>query len=112
LNLTLGGDVVNDIVGIGAGHAYFYLKDIAPLTLGYDFLKTPFFLMRLIDKKNPVSSGPTARPVERRVRDPQFVPLTQLGRSASYREGTTENNQDEQSGNMFRSISNQEPTWD
>jgi Derlin-2/3 len=43
-SLITGGDIISDIVGIAAGHLYYYLKDLAPLQQRLDTLKTPQFL--------------------------------------------------------------------
>ena len=43
-SVVTGGDIVGDIVGIAAGHLYYYIKDLAPINHQLDILKTPQFL--------------------------------------------------------------------
>jgi len=44
LSVVTGGDILSDIIGIVAGHIFYFLKDIVPIQYQYDFLKTPGFL--------------------------------------------------------------------
>jgi hypothetical protein len=44
ISVVTGGDILADIIGIAAGHLYFYLKDMTPIHHGLDLLKTPQFL--------------------------------------------------------------------
>lgn len=44
LSVLTGGDIISDIIGIIAGHLYYFLKDILPIQYNYDILKTPSFL--------------------------------------------------------------------
>lgn len=44
LSVLTGGDIISDIIGIIAGHIYYFLKDIVPIQYNYDILKTPAFL--------------------------------------------------------------------
>ena len=47
-----------DLIGIAVGHTYIFLKDILPQTHGYNFLKTPEFIKKLvIDLINRGSGG-------------------------------------------------------
>jgi hypothetical protein len=41
LSLTAGGDIIDDIKGILAGHLYYFFKDITPINYSLDPLKTP-----------------------------------------------------------------------
>lgn len=43
-SLLSGGNIVSDIIGIVAGHLYFYFKDIAPVSHQMNLLKTPQYL--------------------------------------------------------------------
>ena len=43
-SLITGGDIVSDLIGIAAGHLFYYLKDLAPINHNLDLLKTPGFL--------------------------------------------------------------------
>jgi len=58
LSVLTGGDLLGDIVGIIAGHIYYYLKDIVPVTFKKDYLITPNFVKRYLD--NPRLFQPRA----------------------------------------------------
>ena len=40
----MGGDPTPNIVGIGAGHLYYFCVEVLPKTKGVEFIKTPEFL--------------------------------------------------------------------
>ena len=44
--MLTGGDILGDIIGIVAGHIYYYLKDVVPLQFRKDYLITPNFMRR------------------------------------------------------------------
>jgi hypothetical protein len=44
LSIVTGGDPFHDLIGIAAGHTYIYLKEVLPVTYGYNILKTPKFI--------------------------------------------------------------------
>ena len=58
LSVLTGGDLLGDIVGIIAGHTYYYLKDLVPINFRKDVLLTPGFVVRYLD--NPDFFRPTA----------------------------------------------------
>lgn len=41
MSILTGGDPFKDLIGIAAGHTYFYIKTILPLSHGHNLLKTP-----------------------------------------------------------------------
>jgi hypothetical protein len=45
--LLIGGDVWADVVGLAAGHLYFFLADVVPLEYGINLIKTPNFFRRV-----------------------------------------------------------------
>lgn len=49
LSVITGGDLLGDIVGIIAGHTYYYLKDLVPINFRKDYLITPGFVARYLD---------------------------------------------------------------
>jgi Derlin-2/3 len=51
--LLIGGDVWADVVGLAAGHMYFFLADVVPLEYGFHILKTPAFLNRRQERPQP-----------------------------------------------------------
>lgn len=54
-SLLLSGQLpVADLIGIGAGHAYYYLMDVYPLLYGSHPLKTPTILVRLLNPPEPI----------------------------------------------------------
>lgn len=48
-SMITGGNIIGDLIGIAAGHVYYFLKDICPIVYGYDILKTPQFLYKLFN---------------------------------------------------------------
>jgi len=48
LTILLGGDVWSDLLGLGAGHIYYFLKDVVPLEYGSRVLRTPAVFARLL----------------------------------------------------------------
>jgi Derlin-2/3 len=50
LSLLMGGDIWKDIVGLAAGHVYYFVKDILPLEYKVDILRTPRFFLLLVNK--------------------------------------------------------------
>lgn len=59
MDLISGGSVWNGIVGIIIGHLYYFLKDVAPLIYGREFLVTPKFVVDWVER---LSKG---RPADR-----------------------------------------------
>ena len=50
LAILTGGDPFADLIGIGAGHTYFYLKNEAPTAHGINPLQTPRWVERVVTK--------------------------------------------------------------
>lgn len=48
----LGQSIVDDIIGIIAGHAYYFAADMLPKTHGINLIHTPAFLYRWIPRQN------------------------------------------------------------
>ena len=57
-HLFTGGNPLNDLIGVAAGHTYIYLKTILPDSHGYDLVKTPSFMHSLVLKLNSVGQDP------------------------------------------------------
>lgn len=51
----------NDIIGILAGHTYFYFKNVYTKTSGSDPLRTPIFLENLLGNRNPTNRATNSR---------------------------------------------------
>lgn len=51
-HLLTGHNPFSDLIGVAAGHSYIYLKMVLPESHGYDLLKTPKLIERLVDKIN------------------------------------------------------------
>ena len=49
LNIIMGGDPFKELIGIAAGHLYIYLKVVLPLTKGYNPLKTPRQIVKMVE---------------------------------------------------------------
>ena len=50
-NFVVGGDIVSDLLGIAAGHVYYFVQEVLPTTesplKGYRLLQTPGFMYSL-----------------------------------------------------------------
>jgi len=57
-NFLLGGFPLMQIVGVLAGHIYFYIKNVWPARGGYDFLQVPQFMYSLFPRQGrPTFTG-------------------------------------------------------
>ena len=61
-HLFTGGNPLNDLIGVAAGHTYIYLKTILPDSHGYDLIKTPGFMHKLVFKLNSMGQDPRQAP--------------------------------------------------
>lgn len=50
LSILTGGDPFTDLIGIAAGHTFIFLKLTLPASHGYNFLKTPGFIEKIVNK--------------------------------------------------------------
>ena len=50
LNIVSGGAIYDNIIGIIAGNAYYVLADALPISKNLKLLKTPIFLVDLLEK--------------------------------------------------------------
>lgn len=48
IRVLMGGNIMDDLLGLLAGHIYFMLKEQIPQEYGYDLAKTPEFIRKLI----------------------------------------------------------------
>ena len=104
---------MSDLVGIAAGHLYFYLKDLSPINHATDILKTPQFLVNYFDRPRassrvaPVSEGPI-RSVNNQNASGSFGAnsSTQSTQSATYRAAGGEG-----TGNEFRPFQGRGSSW-
>ncbi|CAG9335248.1 unnamed protein product [Blepharisma stoltei] len=48
IRVLMGGNIMDDLIGLLAGHIYYMLKEQIPQEYGYDLAKTPDFFRRLI----------------------------------------------------------------
>lgn len=83
---------MGDLVGIVAGHLYYYLKDIVPLTFRKDFLVTPGFVIRYLD--NP------------RLYQPQYAANFIGNRNSNTNENNTNNNNNNNDGGFSNRLNN------
>ena len=60
-HLFTGGNPFNDLIGVVVGHTYIFLKTILPGTHGYDLLKTPGFVVSMVERLNRIG-GPQQGP--------------------------------------------------
>jgi len=51
-HLLTGHNPFSDLIGVAAGHTYIYLKMVLPESHGYDLIKTPKLIEKLVDKIN------------------------------------------------------------
>lgn len=73
LSLLTGGNLLSDIIGIAAGHFYYFLKDVCPIQYRKDYLITPDFVRRWFQNVGR-------------------VPLNNTGSSGSFSSQQTNNN--------------------
>jgi hypothetical protein len=108
--MITGGDIFSDLIGIAAGHIYFFFKDLAPLNFGWDILKTPQILINYFDRGNArisqtsSQSQQTFRTVNNQNSSGNFGNQSQP--SSSFRQEGNEG-----SGNRFRPFSGQGSSW-
>ena len=57
LSVLTAGDPISDLIGIGAGHTYIFLKTILPVSHGYNLLKTPGAIERLVKAMENWANG-------------------------------------------------------
>ena len=50
MSVLTGGDPFNDLIGIAAGHTYIFFKMTLPVSHGYDLLKTPKFVEKIVNE--------------------------------------------------------------
>ena len=50
LNIVSGGGIYDNIIGIITGNIYYVLKDVLPVSKNLNILKTPKFLVDLVEK--------------------------------------------------------------
>jgi len=51
-HLFTGGNPLNDLIGVAAGHTYVFLKTILPDSHGYKMIETPSMMITLVNKLN------------------------------------------------------------
>ncbi len=44
--MLMGGSIWGDLLGLGSGHIYYYLKEVLPQEYGHSWIKAPAFLQR------------------------------------------------------------------
>ncbi|XP_078428165.1 DERLIN-1 [Wolffia australiana] len=50
LDMIFGSPILPDLLGIIAGHVYYFLSILHPLATGQNFLKTPLWMQRLVGR--------------------------------------------------------------
>ena len=50
MSILTGGSPFDDLIGIAAGHTYIFLKMTLPVSHGYDLLKTPNWMTRIVNE--------------------------------------------------------------
>lgn len=77
LRLLMGNSIVGPLVGIAAGHLYYFLVDILPNSHGMELIKTPEFCVNIIEQLTGFSQpslagrGSTGPPAARNENGPQ-----------------------------------------
>ena len=61
-HLFTGGNPLNDLIGVAAGHTYYFLKNILPESHGYNLIKTPGFMHTIVNKLNTMGADPRQAP--------------------------------------------------
>jgi hypothetical protein len=62
LHLFTGGSVFEDLIGLAVGHLYYFLTSVLPDSHGYEVLKTPSLVHRIVQKLNEWQGDPPAPP--------------------------------------------------
>jgi len=62
-HLFTGGNPFSDLVGVAAGHTYYYLKHVLPESHGYNLLKTPSWIDYVTKKLKVWAEGEQPRRV-------------------------------------------------
>lgn len=89
LHFVLGGGFMADLIGVAAGHAFLFVKDVLPTTHQQRWLETPLWLQRRFPQPTTrvASFGPEVHPY-----DPRFQTnrrsTTQQSEGASHKWGT------------------------
>ncbi|KAF4733902.1 ER-associated protein degradation protein [Perkinsus olseni] len=58
--MLMGGDIWMDVLGLGAAHIYYFLRDVVPMEYGKDYLKTPEFMNKLMVRAGAGQPGAAA----------------------------------------------------
>ncbi|KAF4722818.1 ER-associated protein degradation protein [Perkinsus olseni] len=58
--MLMGGDIWMDVLGLGAAHIYYFLRDVVPMEYGRDYLKTPEFMNKLMVRAGAGQPGAAA----------------------------------------------------
>jgi hypothetical protein len=114
LSIVTGGDLLSDIIGIGAGHLYFYLKDMAPLHHGMDILKTPQFLYIYINPRVNYFDrrpGPRSNNVSQVNNPNASSSFGNSGPQQPPREQSSFRQEPQERGNAFTPFSGRGNTW-
>lgn len=48
LRMLMGGGVIDDLLGLVAGHVYYVLRETVPQQYGWELLRTPQFVKRMV----------------------------------------------------------------
>lgn len=59
-SVMLGSSPVVDLLGMGAGHTYYFLEDVYPQMSGRRLLKTPSILLALFPREDTIHVAPPA----------------------------------------------------
>jgi Derlin-2/3 len=60
IRLVMGNSIIQPLEGIVVGHLYYFLAEVLPLSHNIDMIKTPGFVIRLVDRLTGVTAVPTA----------------------------------------------------
>mmetsp|Transcript_27878 Transcript_27878/g.42241 ORF Transcript_27878/g.42241 Transcript_27878/m.42241 type:complete len:258 (-) Transcript_27878:133-906(-) len=55
--LLIGGNIWMDLLGLAAGHIFYFLKEVVPATYGYTLVKTPSILVNFMSRYSPAAPG-------------------------------------------------------
>lgn len=70
LHVLLGGSLLYDLIGILAGHLYYFLDTIVPEKYGTRFLKTPSLLYSLFPPTRVAIHGMQTNAPQQRIQNP------------------------------------------
>jgi len=74
LNVAMGGSPFQDLLGIFAGHLYYFCVELYPRAHGVNIIQTPQFIKKAISESGLGAIATPSQPASRNDRQPQGAP--------------------------------------